>query len=86
MYRRPTFSVECLKNVPGIDLANAQREVSFQWRKDRTEREPMSAFSPRSDPESDNPFLPDPPIVAMELGHINPSPYMIGLTDKEGIW
>ncbi len=39
-----------------------------------------------SDPESSNPFLPDPPIVAMELGHINPSQYMIGYTDKEGIW
>ena len=28
----------------------------------------MNAFSPRSDPESDSPFLPDQPIVAMELG------------------
>ena len=46
----------------------------------------MNAFSPRADPESENPFLPDEPIVAMELGHINPSPYMIGYTDKEGIW
>jgi hypothetical protein len=67
-------------------MAEAHRKVHFRWRPDRTEREPMNAFSPRSDPESPNPFLPDPPIVALELGHINPSPYMIGLTDKEGIW
>lgn len=77
---------ECLRKIPGDKLAKAQKKVHFHWRADKTEREPMNYFSPRSDPESSTPFLPHPPIVAMELGLINPSPYMIGFTDKEGIW
>ena len=46
----------------------------------------MNVFSPRSDPESANPFMPRHPVVAMEAGDINPVPYMLGYAAKEGIW
>ena len=52
----------------------------------KAEMEPMNVFSPRSDPESSNPFMPHHPLVAMERGDINPVPYMLGYAAKEGIW
>jgi hypothetical protein len=49
-------------------------------------REPMNLFSPRSDPEADEPFLPEHPIVTMEKGNIVDVPYMLGYALKEGAW
>jgi len=46
----------------------------------------MNSFSPRADPEADESFLPDHPIVAMEKGMITNVPYMLGYAIKEGIW
>jgi carboxylesterase type B len=50
------------------------------------EAEPMNVFSPRSDPESSNPFMPLHPFEAMDRGEINPAPYMLGYAEKEGSW
>jgi len=46
----------------------------------------MNLFSPRSDPEAEEPFLPDHPIVTMEKGKITDVPYMLGYSAKEGAW
>lgn len=82
-----TNMINCLKKVSAISLMEAQGHLFFEWRPDRTEREPMNMFSPRSDPErSVLPFMPLEPYVAMRDGYINPTPHMIGYTDKEGIW
>ena len=78
--------LRCLKQVSAIDLMKAQGQLFFQWHPGKTEREPMNRFSPRSDPERSNSFLPNEPYIAMKEGQINPTPHMIGYSDKEGIW
>ena len=52
----------------------------------RPEAEPMNVFSPRSDSERLNPFMPHHPLFAMEKSDISPVPYMLGYAAKEGIW
>lgn len=79
--------LDCLRKVPTEKLHQAHYDLFYHWHKDSVEREPMNVFSPRSDPEAGpGAFLPEHPYVAMEKGHINPQPHMIGFTDKEGIW
>ena len=78
-------ALDCLRAIPGQQLAEAQK-IFFDWHPWGPEREPMNVFSPRSDPESADPFLPEHPLVAMENGRINPVPYMTGYAKKEGIW
>ena len=78
--------VDCLRKVSGSDLIEAQN-IFIDWSESGDNgNEPMNLFSPRSDPESDNPFLPLEPIVAMKRGIFNGVPYMLGYAEKEGIW
>lgn len=55
----------------------------FKWRPDDAGREPMNVFSPRSDPESEDPFIPDHPFKLMDSGVIQPVPYMLGTYCKQ---
>ena len=71
--------LDCLRKIPTEKLHEAHYELFFHWHKDSAEREPMNVFSPRSDPEAGpGAFLPEHPFIAMENGHINPQPHMIG--------
>ena len=71
--------LDCLRKIPTEKLHEAHYELFFHWHKDSVEREPMNVFSPRSDPEAGpGAFLPEHPFIAMENGHINPQPHMIG--------
>ena len=83
----PRVMVECLKKISAQELMKAQGELFFKWHAGMTEREPMSMFSPRSDPERKiDPFLPNEPYVTMKEGYFNHQPHMMSYTDKEGIW
>lgn len=76
-----------MRKLSSEELHQAHYELFFKWHKNSVEREPMNVFSPRSDPEAgQESFLPEHPYLAMQNGHINPQPHMIGFTDKEGIW
>lgn len=79
-------TLECLRAVPGKDIMVAQGQLFFQWHPHLTEREPVTSFSPRSDPESNTPFMPLQPGRAMEEGQFHRQPLMLGYTDMEGIW
>ena len=61
-------------------------QLFFPWKPEIAGREPMNVFSPRADPESSDPFLPEHPLVRMEQGKIQPVPFVTGFTEKEGIW
>lgn len=78
--------LECMRKIPAENLALMQKAF-FTYKSDKAYREPMNVFSPRSDPEDlEGPFLPLHSFQAMKQGHINQVPYMIGCTEKEGIW
>ena len=77
--------LDCLRKIPAGELFAKHGEF-FDWRKEGQEREPMNVFSPRPDPESSNPFLPEHPVIAMSKGNINSAPYMLGYAEKEGGW
>ncbi len=76
---------DCLRKVPAKELIDAHSQF-FEWHPEDPAREPMNVFSPRSDPEADQPFLPKHPLKVMEDGEINDAPYMIGYAEKEGGW
>ncbi len=77
--------LNCLREIPARDLFDANK-IFFEWRPFKPEAEPMNVFSPRTDAESSNPFMPVHPLLAMENGDINSVPYMLGYAEKEGIW
>ena len=69
---------DCLRRVPAADLAASQTPLFYDHFLDSSGHEPMNSFSPRSDPESKDPFLPKHPLVTMEEGGMNPVPFMLG--------
>ena len=75
-----------MRKVHGNKLMAAQKDLFFDWHHNLTEREPMSIFSPRSDPEREHPFLPYHPYHMLLNGDYNSQTHMMGYTDKEGIW
>ncbi len=77
--------IDCLRQKSADEIANAHNAF-FDWEANNAAREPMNQFSPRPDPEAEDPFLPEHPFVAMQKGHINDVPYMLGYAEKEGNW
>ena len=69
---------DCLRRVPAADLAGAQTPLFYDHFLDSSGHEPMNSFSPRPDPEAEDPFLPEHPLVTMEKGKTNPVPFMLG--------
>ena len=57
----------------------------YEWRHLEQAQEPMNAWSPRVDPESPLPFMPVEPIDLMTGGSFTQVPWIVGLTDDEGI-
>jgi len=78
--------VECLRKVPGRDMMIAQASL-YQWHHDRTEKEPMTIWSPRPDMEAlGEAVLPLEPAFAMQVGQIQPVPLLVGAAESEGVW
>lgn len=73
---------DCLRKIPALDVLQAQNPLFYPHFPDSMAHEPMNSFSPRSDPESENPFLPEHPLVTMEKGNMRHVPYMLGKTVK----
>ena len=78
--------VECLRNKPAKDIMIAQSSL-YHWHHDKVEREPMNIWSPRPDLEAkEEAILPIEPQLAMQVGQIQPVPFLVGVAESEGIW
>jgi len=78
--------VDCLRKVPGRDMMTAQASL-YHWHHDRPEKEPMTIWSPRPDLEAlGDAVLPVEPHFAMEVGQIQPVPFLVGAAESEGVW
>ena len=75
--------VECLKTKPMEELMNTHPNF-YDWRHLEQCQEPMTAWSPRVDPESPMPFMPEEPIDIMKRGGHSHVPWIVGITDDEG--
>ena len=56
----------------------------YEWRHLEQCQEPLTAWSPRVDPESPIPFMPKEPIDVMKEGAYTHVPWITGITDDEG--
>ena len=61
--------VECLKTKPMETLMNTHPNF-YEWKHLEQSQEPVSAWSPRVDPESKVPYLPNEPIDFMTQGRL----------------
>jgi len=78
--------VDCLRKKSAMEIMEAQ-ETLFSWRQDTVEREPMNIWSPRQDLEAGSTAVsPIAPHMAMEVGQIQPVPFLVGVAEFEGIW
>lgn len=80
-------TVDCLRTKTATEIMAAQ-DTLYAWRSGKVEAEPMNIWSPRSDPEAgqENAILPIDPTLAMEVGMMQPVPFLIGVANSEGIW
>ncbi len=76
---------DCLRKKPAEELIEAHKRF-YDWLPVNPAREPMNVFSPRPDPEAEEPFLPQHPIVPMEEGRFSDVPFMMSSALKEGNW
>ena len=75
--------VECVREKPMFDLMNTHPNF-YQWKHLDQTQEPMTAWSPRVDPEASMSFLPQEPIDLMSSGNFQHIPWIVGVTDDEG--
>ncbi len=75
--------MECLRSKEMEALMNTHPNF-YEWRHLEQAQEPITAFSPRVDPESSMPFMPHEPIDLMKQGNFQHVPWIVGLTDDEG--
>ena len=78
--------LDCLRGKKVEELMAAEANL-YPWHPGTVEKEPMTIWSPRSDPEAgSSAILPIPPHLAMEAGQIQPVPLLIGVAETEGAW
>jgi len=78
--------VSCLREKSGEELMSGQASL-YSWHQGKLEREPMNVWSPRPDKEAgDTAVLAIDPSLAMEVGQIQPVPFLAGIAEHEGIW
>jgi len=75
--------VECVRSRPMFDLMNTHPNF-YEWKHLEQSQEPMTAWSPRVDPEAAMPFMSQEPIDLMTSGNFQHVPWMVGITDDEG--
>lgn len=78
-----TKLVECVRNKPMFELMNTHPNF-YEWKHLEQTQEPMTAWSPRVDPEAAMSYLPQEPIDLMTTGNFQHVPWIIGITDDEG--
>jgi bile salt-stimulated lipase len=69
--------VDCLKSKSMEELMNTHPNF-YDWRHLEQCQEPMTAWSPRVDPESPIPFMPNEPIDVMKAGSYSHVPWITG--------
>jgi len=75
--------IECVREKPMFDLMNTHPNF-YQWKHLDQTQEPMTAWSPRVDPEASMSFMPQEPIDLMTSGNFQHIPWIVGVTDDEG--
>ena len=75
--------VACLKDTPMFQLMNTHPNF-YAWKHLQQTQEPVTAWSPRVDPESGMSFMPNEPIDLMTSGNFQHVPWITGITDDEG--
>ena len=75
--------VECFRSKSMEQLMNTHPNF-YEWKHLEQSQEPITAWSPRVDPESKIPFMPMEPIDLMKAGSFQHVPWVVGLTDDEG--
>jgi len=80
--------IECIKYKPLMDLMNTLPNF-YQWKHLQQTQEPITAWSPRVDPEAaidagHLSFMPEEPIDIMTSGKFQRSSWITGVTDDEG--
>ena len=75
--------IECVREKPMFDLMNTHPNF-YQWKHLEQTQEPMTAWSPRVDPEAGMSFMPQEPIDLMTSGNFQHIPWIVGVTDDEG--
>ena len=78
--------IACLQKIPASKLMSAQAKL-YAWHHDKMEKEPMTIWSPRPDPEAgESAVLPQHPELAMTNSHVQPLPLLVGVAESEGVW
>lgn len=80
--------VDCIRDKPAVVLMNAIPHF-YQWKHLQQNQEPLTAWSPRVDPEANVEdghlsFMPEEPIEIMKSGKFQHSSWITGVTDNEG--
>ena len=75
--------VECFRSKSMEQLMNTHPNF-FEWKHLEQSQEPITAWSPRVDPESKLSYMPEEPIDLMTAGNFQHVPWIVGLTDDEG--
>jgi len=78
-----TALVNCLIEQPMEKLMNNHPNF-YSWQHLEQSQEPLTAWSPRVDPEAGLSFMPEEPIDRMRSGSFQPVPWVVGITDDEG--
>ena len=75
--------VACLRDTPMFQLMNTHPNF-YAWKHLQQTQEPVTAWSPRVDPEAGMSFMPNEPIDLMTSGNFQHVPWITGITDDEG--
>ena len=75
--------VACLRDTPMFQLMNTHPNF-YKWKHLQQTQEPVTAWSPRVDPEAGMSFMPNEPIDLMTSGNFQHVPWITGITDDEG--
>jgi carboxylesterase type B len=75
--------LECFRSKSMEELMNTHPNF-YEWKHLDQSQEPITAWSPRVDPESKLPYMPQEPIDLMTSGNFQHIPWIAGLTDDEG--
>lgn len=80
--------IECVRDKPMLELMNTLPNF-YQWKHLDQNQEPLTAWSPRVDPEVDIEaghlsYMPQEPIDIMKSGKFQRTSWITGITDDEG--
>ena len=78
--------IQCLQQISGREIMEAQAKF-YPWNHDKVEKEPLTIWSPRPDPEAEEEaMMPIQPAIRMVEGQMQPVPFLVGVAESEGVW